>query len=193
MKYKREQLTIKQDILGSGHGQIDCALFAYVDNTVVGALLYSVFNETPSVSMIEVLPEHQRKGVATLMIKELQTIYPEAEIRFGHVSSQGKALLDSIAFLKVENTERTKADAEYQNLLNERDTILQSLEERKLDHPDAIAGAWDRVNDLNDRLQVIAEYANNTKPYRRFVALDFVAMPDEGSASTQNNCNHRME
>ena len=50
----------------------------------VGTIRYSIFEGRPHISMIEVLEDYRRQGIATQMLRYLQGQYPNEEIVWGY-------------------------------------------------------------------------------------------------------------
>lgn len=113
------------------HGQSDQTLVATRNGNSVGKIDYSVFEGVPSIQMIEVSEEFRRQGIATEMLKKLQSEFPDVEIDWGSLTEDGAKLYKSTKFVDVDQTSginevigdiRTKyekAEAEYQKSFSE--------------------------------------------------------------------------
>lgn len=79
------------------HGQDDYIMYATigVEETVIGKLSFSVYQDKPYIKMIEVLPEFQRQGIGKQMIARLAQDYPYRKIKWGYMSEPGSALKKS--------------------------------------------------------------------------------------------------
>lgn len=91
-------LSFKDESTGYHHGQTDMTLYALLDNKVVGYIEYSVYNDTPSIRMIEVDDNYKRRGYAREMLRNLQSKFPETEIDLGMLTDDGDKLVKSLQF-----------------------------------------------------------------------------------------------
>ena len=62
----------------------------------VGTIRYSIFEGRPHISMIEVLEDYRRQGIATQMLRYLQGQYPNEEIVWGYLTEDGSALYQAV-------------------------------------------------------------------------------------------------
>ena len=76
----------------------------------VGTIRYSIFEGRPHISMIEVLEDYRRQGIATQMLRYLQGQYPNEEIVWGYLTEDGSALYQAVVdeqpnpdYLRVQN------------------------------------------------------------------------------------------
>lgn len=60
-----EEIKILDEVIDSHHGQLDMVMTAYMGETPVGSLQYSLYENIPHISYVEVLPEYRRQGIAT--------------------------------------------------------------------------------------------------------------------------------
>ena len=76
------------------HGQHDARLYAVTvpDDIVVGKLTFSVFENRPLITWIEVIPELQRAGIASRMIQKLTEEFPYKQVKWGYKTSEGVGL-----------------------------------------------------------------------------------------------------
>lgn len=103
--------TIQNHVRNFHHGQMDCTLVLSDDTGArLGALLYSEFEQQPHIQMIETHEAHRRRGVATRMIHELQTLYPDQEIDWGMTTPDGEALRTALAYREVPTPEAASFD-----------------------------------------------------------------------------------
>lgn len=78
-----EETQILDEALDAHHGQIDMLMQAVRGELTVGTIRYSIFEGRPHISMIEVLEDYRRQGIATQMLRYLQGQYPNEEIVWG--------------------------------------------------------------------------------------------------------------
>ena len=105
------------------------------NDKVVGSIQYGVYEGKPNVKMIEVLPEFQRQGIATMLLQELQRKYDGIPIHFGFTTKDGTKLLNKVTKL-VKNPKYNKKIGEEIKLLNEKSDKLymelKSIQEEML-------------------------------------------------------------
>lgn len=70
----------------------------------LGRVDYSVYDGQPAIQMIEVAPEFRRQGVATELLRNLQREYPDQEIDWGSLTSEGSQLYNNTRFVDVDQT-----------------------------------------------------------------------------------------
>jgi GNAT superfamily N-acetyltransferase len=83
------------------YGQDDYLIYATIPNEqgqdmVIGKLSYSVYQNKPSISMIEVAPEYQKLGVGKKLIARMSQDYPYNQISWGYTTEPGEALRKSV-------------------------------------------------------------------------------------------------
>lgn len=74
------------------HGQLDCTFRLSGGSGPIGTLDFSEFGGHPQIQMIRVAPDHQRQGHAFRLLAALQARYPDQEIDWGSLTSDGAAL-----------------------------------------------------------------------------------------------------
>ena len=90
-------MDIRQEVRGAHHGQLDCTLkMTNPAGAVIGFLHYAVYEEIPSIQMIEVHEDHRRSGHATRLLSCLQEHHPDQEIDWGSLTTDGVALYDAL-------------------------------------------------------------------------------------------------
>lgn len=105
-----EETQILDEALDAHHGQIDMLMQAVRGELTVGTIRYSIFEGRPHISMIEVLEDYRRQGIATQMLRYLQGQYPNEEIVWGYLTEDGSALYQAVVdeqpnpdYLRVQN------------------------------------------------------------------------------------------
>ena len=91
-----EETQILDEALDAHHGQIDMLMQAVRGELTVGTIRYSIFEGRPHISMIEVLEDYRRQGIATQMLRYLQGQYPNEEIVWGYLTEDGSALYQAV-------------------------------------------------------------------------------------------------
>jgi len=92
-EYISEKYIFTNDHVDSHSGQDNYELGLYdKDNNILGLLEYVVFENVPSISMIQVVPKYQRKGIGSELVLHLQKLYPKTEIEWGYSTTDGMKL-----------------------------------------------------------------------------------------------------
>ena len=161
-----EELKILDEVIDSHHGQLDMVMTAYMGETPVGSMQYSIYENAPYIAMIEVLPEYRRQGIATRLLRNLQSQYPETEIAWGMQTDDGKALYDAITY-SVENEEYTRRKSDYDDI-----TQQYNLYEQRLDNGEILSPLEaDDMNDLSDIQYRLENELSELQPAKTFVRL----------------------
>ena len=121
----KEEIEITNNMLSHHSGQSDMLLSAIVDGKVVGKLEYSDYKGEPAISFIEVPEAERRKGIATELLKELQSSYPNVDIDWGYTTEDGSALKEAITY-EIPNKE-IMADIKKLTSMKEQ---LKAIDER---------------------------------------------------------------
>ena len=120
-------IRIIDECTGAHSGQVDMVMSAVEDEEVVGGLTYSIFEDVPHVSFIEVPEEHRRRGIGTMMLRHLQEQYPETEIQFGYTTDMGAAFLEAATYT-VENDRYASLQSEIAEHQTEIDRYVQIMD-----------------------------------------------------------------
>lgn len=157
-----EDVAYKNEMVGYHHGQSDMVLRAKIDGKQVGFIDYSVYDGKPYLKMIEVSPEFKRKGIATGMLKHLQSKYPDEEIEWGYMTDDGSKLYSMLKFKKVKNFDPTY----YNSLKDELRQIRPTDDEgwKKISQED-----YDRIYDLEDEIERIEQTDVFNKPFKKII------------------------
>ena len=86
-------LKLREENRGYHDQQSDNSILAMMDDKVVGFLDYSKLEDEIYVQMISVEPEYRRQGIATEMLKKLDSLYPDTEFEPGMSTDEGAQLL----------------------------------------------------------------------------------------------------
>lgn len=84
------------------------ALIAYENETPVGIGAYKEFENAAEMKRMYVLPEHRGKGIATLILTELETWakeegYTTSLLETGHLQTDAVALYTKMGYQKIDN------------------------------------------------------------------------------------------
>jgi len=94
---KGESLKFYHDCYDSHGGESFCNLIAKdINGKPVGYIEYSIFDKEINIKMIQTKEGERRKGIATLMAKELKNKYPESFIHWGMTTSDGEPFVRSL-------------------------------------------------------------------------------------------------
>ena len=144
-------VTFREELTGHYSGQSNLTLFAEIDGKTVGTLEYAIFNGDPSISMVEVQPAYQRKGIGKAMVLHLQKQHPHKEIEWGMTTTDGTALQNSLRGQLYVDTKKIQLKKRHDDLVVERDKLQKEMDDlyKKFDTaPDEIRG---KIQKLNDR------------------------------------------
>lgn len=138
-------------------GQHYANLIATQNNTEIGRIAFSVYQQVPSIQHIT--SKVRRIGLATKMLKYLQSKYPEQEIDFGGLTDDGSHLYKSLNFKEIPNTNYDFS--EYDELIQTKAALYSKIKQYGID-PDN--PNWDNL-DLK-QIDVVGallnDYSDNT-------------------------------
>ena len=174
-----EETRILDEALGAHSGQIDMLMQAVRGELTVGTLRYSIFEERPHISMIEVLEDYRRQGIATQMLRYLQGQYPDEEIEWGYLTEDGSALYRAVVD-EQPNPEYQKAKTDLEDITRLYDGYVQRMEGGGILSP-AEAADMDDLEDIQYRLE---KELDELRPVRAFVRMEGVppTQPEEKAA-----------
>lgn len=162
-----EEIKILDEVIDSHHGQLDMVMTAYMGETPVGSLQYSLYENIPHISYVEILPEYRRQGIATRLLRNLQEQYPETEIEWGMLTDDGKAFYDALTY-SVENEEYTRRKSDYDDI-----TLKYMEYEQRLNDGGILSPLEaDDMNDLSDIQYRLENELAELRPTKTFVRLD---------------------
>lgn len=78
------------------HGQSDWKAIARIGDKVVGIIDFTTYNDEVSIKMVRTANEYKRTGIATELIKLIQSEYPKSEIDFGLLTDEGSPWYNSL-------------------------------------------------------------------------------------------------
>lgn len=166
--------------LGGYKGQQDFEIRVCEDGECFGTLSYSEYKGVPYVSGIEVPEAYRRRGYGSLMVRRLQALYPDIQIRFGYMTEEGAALIQSLPAHRRENPVYMAAAAERQRL-SEQMAGFESILEKIGEAPDQerasmlrLLDGWNEVSDKLDEAQYVLDTQAKT--------LTFIALEDENAS-----------
>jgi len=153
------------------HGQHDLTLWAKVNNKRVGKIDYSVYEDEPQIQMIEVAPSYRGKGIASQLLYELQRKYPDVEIDWGSLTTDGVGLRKSINFIKKpsEYFDEFKQLRKYQNQVKEYETIIADNWATGGEQPDIVKSTMERSYDLDYEISSLEHHLYGKSPYIRLM------------------------
>ena len=184
-----EETRILDEALGAHNGQIDMLMQAVREELTVGTLRYSIFEGRPHISMIEVLEDYRRQGIATQMLRYLQGQYPDEEIEWGYLTEDGSALYRAVVD-EQPNPEYQKAKTDLEDITRLYDGYVQRMEGGGILSP-AEAADMDDLEDIQYRLE---KELDELRPVRAFVRME--SMPptqSEEKAAPEPSANPQPE
>ena len=162
-----EETRILDEALGAHSGQIDMLMQAVRGELTVGTIRYSIFEGRPHISMIEVLEDYRRQGIATQMLRYLQGQYPDEEIEWGYLTEDGSALYRAVVD-EQPNPEYQKAKTNLEDITRLYDGYVQRMESGGILSP-AEAADMDDLEDIQYRLE---KELDELRPVRAFVRME---------------------
>ena len=162
-----EETRILDEALGAHSGQIDRLMQAVRGELTVGTLRYSIFEERPHISMIEVLEDYRRQGIATQMLRYLQGQYPDEEIEWGYLTEDGSALYRAVVD-EQPNPEYQKVKTDLEDITRLYDGYVQRMEGGGILSP-AEAADMDDLEDIQYRLE---KELDELRPVRTFIRME---------------------
>ena len=174
-----EETRILDEALDAHSGQIDMLMQAVRGELTVGTIRYSIFEGRPHISMIEVLEDYRRQGIATQMLRYLQGQYPNEEIEWGYLTEDGSALYRAVVD-EQPNPEYQKAKTDLDEITRLYDGYVQRMEGGGILSP-AEAADMDDLEDIQYRLE---KELDELRPVRAFVRMEDgpTAQPEEKAA-----------
>jgi len=88
-------MKLFSDCCGAHNGQVDMVMIAVTVEHVIGHLYYSIFDGELHISTILVVEEHRRQGIATQMLRQMETDNPDLPIQWGMTTNAGTKLRTS--------------------------------------------------------------------------------------------------
>ena len=162
-----EETRILDEALGAHSGQIDMLMQAVRGELTVGTLRYSIFEERPHISMIEVLEDYRCQGIATQMLRYLQGQYPDEEIEWGYLTEDGSALYRAVVD-EQPNPEYQKVKTDLEDITRLYDGYVQRMEGGGILSP-AEAADMDDLEDIQYRLE---KELDELRPVRTFIRME---------------------
>jgi GNAT superfamily N-acetyltransferase len=162
------------DHIGSAYGQHDYVMRVMDADALAGALSFSEFHGTPHVNLISVDEDHRRRGVARMMIRNLQSRYEGVPIDFGYTTVDGTLMMAGLEFRNVPN--QVYSDAEAERLaLSARIAAFEAAAERLRTasgaERDAIMATIEEWNEVSDALDAADEIVAREPCFHRLVVL----------------------
>lgn len=184
-----EETRILDEALDAHNGQIDMLMQAVRGELTVGTLRYNIFEGRPHISMIEVLEDYRRQGIATQMLRYLQGQYPDEEIEWGYLTEEGSALYRAVVD-EQPNPEYQKVKTDLEDITHLYDGYVQRMEGGGILSP-AEAADMDDLEDIQYRLE---KELDELRPVRAFVRMEGVppTQPEERTV-TEPPANPRPE
>ena len=113
-------LKLVEEMRGYHDRQSDLSIRAVIGDTVVGFIDYCVYRNEVSIQMISVDKQYQRQGIATIMLRKLDEIYPDIDIDAGYETDDGHKLLETYR-------RRYPKKVSFEDGLSNRDFVISLL------------------------------------------------------------------
>lgn len=161
-----EETQILDEALDAHHGQIDMLMQAVRGELTVGTIRYSIFEGRPHISMIEVLEDYRRQGIATQMLRYLQGQYPNEEIVWGYLTEDGLALYQAVVD-EQPNPDYLRVQNDLEDITREFDAYVRRLDGGAILSPQEAAD----MDDLEDTQYRLEKELEELRPIRAFVRM----------------------
>lgn len=161
-----EETQILDEALDAHHGQIDVLMQAVRGELTVGTIRYSIFEGRPHISMIEVLEDYRRQGIATQMLRYLQGQYPNEEIVWGYLTEDGSALYQAVVD-EQPNPDYLRVQNDLEDITREFDAYVRRLDGGAILSPQEAAD----MDDLEDTQYRLEKELEELRPIRAFVRM----------------------
>ena len=161
-----EETQILDEALDAHHGQIDMLMQAVRGELTVGTIRYSIFEGRPHISMIEVLEDYRRQGIATQMLRYLQGQYPNEEIVWGYLTEDGSALYQAVVD-EQPNPDYLRVQNDLEDITREFDAYVRRLDGGAILSPQEAAD----MDDLEDTRYRLEKELEELRPIRAFVRM----------------------
>lgn len=161
-----EETQILDEALDAHHGQIDMLMQAVRGELTVGTIRYSIFEGRPHISMIEVLEDYRRQGIATQMLRYLQGQYPNEEIVWGYLTEDGSALYQDVVD-EHPNPDYLRVQNDLEDITREFDAYVRRLDGGAILSPQEAAD----MDDLEDTQYRLEKELEELRPIRAFVRM----------------------
>jgi hypothetical protein len=151
--FQNYKISFQEEMHSFQHGQKDLSLNAFVNNEKVGYIDYSEYDGTPAIKYIEVFDKN--KGIGKALIKKLQTMYPDKEIEWGNLTSDGMMLKNSLPTKTVYNPKYQEYLSKLERLKQLEDSYTKIIEnkntttEKRLE----LGVKWNQLHDLEYQLK----------------------------------------
>lgn len=162
----QEETQILDEALDTHHGQIDMLMQAVRGELTVGTIRYSIFEGRPHISMIEVLEDYRRQGIATQMLRYLQGQYPNEEIVWGYLTEDGSALYQAVVD-EQPNPDYLRIQNDLEDITREFDAYVRRLDGGAILSPQEAAD----MDDLEDTQYRLEKELEELRPIRAFVRM----------------------
>lgn len=161
-----EETQILDEALDAHHGQIDMLMQAVRGELTVGTIRYSIFEGRPHISMIEVLEDYRRQGIATQMLRYLQGQYPNEEIVWGYLTEDGSALYQAVVD-EQPNPDYLRVQNDLEDITREFDAYVRRLDGGAILSTQEAAD----MDDLEDTQYRLEKELEELHPIRAFVRM----------------------
>ena len=183
----KRRITFREEQRGYHSGQHDMTLHAELDGQAVGYVEYSVLNDEVSVQYIKTLPGHERMGVATALMKHLQSEYPEQEIDLGMSTDSGTPFVASLNREFKSSADYDLYKAQYDQAVAERDALQAEFDAWEGRITPNMEKKAERLNQLHDLTWELEQQLRNLKSGRWLIREDEEPPPPSGLIQAMKN------
>lgn len=138
---------------------------AQINGKNIGKIDYSIYKDEINIKMIEVNKKNRRQGIATKLLQDLQSQYPDKSIDFGYTTEDGTKLLNKITY-KEENPEYVKKRNQLEQI-NSKIQEYENLDKKGVSLSNEDGENWNRLSDeqwkLENQLAFMEQYRTKIK------------------------------
>lgn len=178
-------LEIRNEVVSYYSGQMNAVLSAVGANgEILGYIQYAEYQDAPYIQYINTEEEYRRQGIATRLLRELQSLYEGIEIDWGMTTEDGTKLREAVTYV-VEDAEvkdLMERLAAAQAALQENEKQLNELYQIEIPTQDQdieIERLGDRWEELTDEIRDLEKQIDGRSSVKRFIKKEEKQMEKE--------------
>lgn len=154
----------------------------------LGYVDWTIYNNEPSISYIEVNKDWRRRGIARKLLQDIQKQYPDTPINFGYTTEDGTHLLEGITYDVVDEEVKAKRNelkqkkkelSEIEDIWSDDDKV-EAMSEAEKDSLD------ERTYTLEREIRDIEEAVSGKKEVNKFVRYSINDEDSNGKSLTED-------
>lgn len=165
-------------------GQVNMRSEFKSGDDTLGYVDWSIYDDKPNISYIEVGEGWRRRGIATKLLQDIQRQYPDTEINFGMTTEDGTALVDSITYDVVDEDVKAK-QADLEQKRQEMSDLETRINDESISDEEATA-LGDRWEELDAEVRSLEEEVGDKKASKKFVRFSVTPQDSEGKSLSED-------